>query len=118
MSIKCRMMAYVVLIVAAAVSSRTADAQRRTDHPNVLFIAIDDLQPALGCYGDRTAITPHIDELVLSSGWKAAVPDAPKQSTKSKQEENSVRVALSVVNSTEINIDHQPKTVAYFAPQP
>jgi len=31
--------------------------------PNVLFLAIDDLRPALGCYGDPLALTPHIDEL-------------------------------------------------------
>jgi len=31
--------------------------------PNILFIAVDDLRPALGCYGDQHASTPHIDSL-------------------------------------------------------
>ncbi len=31
--------------------------------PNVLFISIDDLRPALGAYGDSAAITPYIDQL-------------------------------------------------------
>ena len=30
---------------------------------NNLFIAINDLKPALGCYGDNIAKTPEIDEL-------------------------------------------------------
>ena len=34
-----------------------------TNRPNVLFIAIDDLRPALRCYGDRIAITPNFDRL-------------------------------------------------------
>ncbi|QDT69063.1 Arylsulfatase [Planctomycetes bacterium MalM25] len=33
------------------------------DRPNVLFIAVDDLRPELGCYGSEIAITPHLDEL-------------------------------------------------------
>ncbi|MEO0470504.1 MAG: sulfatase [Bacteroidota bacterium] len=31
--------------------------------PNILFISIDDLRPALGVYGDRIAQTPNIDQL-------------------------------------------------------
>ena len=31
--------------------------------PHVLFIAVDDLKPLLGCYGDPFALTPQIDRL-------------------------------------------------------
>ena len=37
--------------------------EKKITKPNVLFISIDDLRPSLGVYGDRVAITPHIDQL-------------------------------------------------------
>lgn len=33
------------------------------ERPNVLLILVDDLKPALGCYGDPAAKTPHLDRL-------------------------------------------------------
>jgi iduronate 2-sulfatase len=33
------------------------------ERPNVLFIAVDDLKPTLGAYGDKLAITPNLDRL-------------------------------------------------------
>ena len=31
--------------------------------PNVLLLCVDDLKPALGCYGDKLALSPNIDRL-------------------------------------------------------
>ena len=36
------------------------------ERPNILFIAIDDLRPELGCYGAPQVKTPHIDKLAAS----------------------------------------------------
>ncbi len=37
------------------------------DRPNVLMILVDDLKPALGCYGDVVARTPHLDRFAARS---------------------------------------------------
>ncbi|MCH7229009.1 sulfatase [Haloferula sp. A504] len=38
-------------------------AMLHAEPPNVLFIAVDDLRPELGCYGENHMVTPHIDTL-------------------------------------------------------
>ncbi len=46
-----------VLLLALACFARAADK------PNILFIAVDDLRPELGCYDSPIAVTPNLDAL-------------------------------------------------------
>ena len=38
---------------------------RPVARPNVLFLVIDDLRPAIGAYGDTLAVTPNLDRLAV-----------------------------------------------------
>ncbi|MHC4995660.1 MAG: sulfatase [Planctomycetota bacterium] len=51
-----------LLLLLLAISLSASARQK----PNVLFIAVDDLSNALGCYGDLMAKTPHIDRLAAT----------------------------------------------------
>lgn len=52
----------------AQVQARSTPARRTTPAKpmNILFIAVDDLRPELGCYGQSQMKTPHIDALAQS----------------------------------------------------
>ena len=57
-------LAVTTLLVAGMV--RTGGEDVAGPRPNVLFIAVDDLRPTIGAYGDPWARTPNLDRLARS----------------------------------------------------
>lgn len=51
-----------VLLCIAFLPDKQASAER----PNILFIAIDDLRPELGCYGNQEVQSPQLDKLAAT----------------------------------------------------
>ena len=75
-----------------------ATALCAAERPNVLFIAIDDLVPTLGVYGDPYAITPEIDTLAAQGTtflnhhvqWSVCGPSRAALTTSLMPEETGV----------------------------
>ncbi|CAA6690692.1 MULTISPECIES: sulfatase [unclassified Lentimonas] len=79
--------------------------------PNVLFIAIDDLRPELGCYGSEIAISPNLDKLA-SQGLlfnraycQEAICGPSRASLMSGMRPDSNRVVENSANLRELNPD-------------
>lgn len=56
------------------------------DHPNILWISTEDINPNLGCYGDAYAVTPNLDALakkgmIFLHAWSNAPVCAPARTT-------------------------------------
>ena len=77
----------ICLLIISIVCSNCNPAVSAGDKKvNVLFIAVDDLRPVLGCYGDSLVITPNIDRLskqgvVFSRAYTQAPSCAPSRTS-------------------------------------
>ena len=56
----------VLILTALTITGDSFSAEAKDCSPNLLFIAVDDLRPQLGCYGQRWMKTPNIDRLAAS----------------------------------------------------
>ncbi|MEM9259538.1 MAG: sulfatase, partial [Bacteroidota bacterium] len=56
------LIAFLGLVLVSCGTTEPVEANPK-EKPNVLFIAIDDLRPELGCYGSPIAVTPNLDKL-------------------------------------------------------
>lgn len=56
------------------------------DKPNILWLTSEDHGPEMGCYGDKVARTPNVDELaakgmIFKKAWSVAPVCAPARTT-------------------------------------
>jgi len=64
MIVRVNLVFIILLLLACTPKGTSLDHESaKANRPNVLFIAIDDLRPELGCYGSEIAVTPNIDKL-------------------------------------------------------
>jgi len=53
----------LALLGLAAMPAAAQKSGTKQSHPNVLFIAVDDLKPLIAAYGEKMVITPGLDRL-------------------------------------------------------
>lgn len=88
----------IIAIVAIASMLPACTESPGSEHPNVLFISIDDLRPDLGCYGNADIKTPNIDRFAetgmvfMQAHCQAAVCAPSRASLMTGLRPNSTRV--------------------------
>ncbi len=53
----------ILVLLCSGLFAWNMAAAAETERPNILWISCEDISPHLGCYGDRLACTPTLDQL-------------------------------------------------------
>lgn len=75
------------LAVATTQEGETQGPNKRpNERPNILWLSAEDIGPHLGCYGDRVALTPNLDDLAergmrFRTAWSNYPVCAPARTT-------------------------------------
>lgn len=76
------------------------------DRPNILWITSEDNSPYLGCYGDKLAVTPHLDKLATEGlRYRHAYANAPVCST-------ARTTLITGMYATTLGVHHHRSSVA------
>ena len=54
------------LLLASLTALHAADAPKKSDKPNIVWLIAEDMSPHFGCYGEKTIQTPNVDKLAAS----------------------------------------------------
>jgi len=93
--------------------------------PNILFIAIDDMKPLIGAYGEEEAVTPNLDKLATESTvfqnaytqWPVCGPSRASLMTGTRPETNGImnlKDKLRKVSPQMVTLPEFLKSMGYF----
>jgi arylsulfatase A-like enzyme len=101
----------LALIGLAGLPVTAQQREQKPQRPNVLFIAVDDLKPVLGCYGNKLIRTPNIDRLAnhgtvfLNNYVQQAISGATRASCLTGKRPDYTRTWDLITQMREVNPD-------------
>lgn len=65
---QCSALTVTAVLTSWLATDVTAQDESANQRPNILWISMEDNSPTLGCYGDKRAHTPNLDQLAAEGG--------------------------------------------------